>query len=75
MTIVDKFQTVGLKTVLPDEVNKLIFKFQKVHPTAEMLKPFMNEYLQYDDEDIIEGWFPRAMLKDSQYWYALTNLC
>ena len=75
MEIVDKCQIVGFKTVLPDEVNKLIFKFQKIHPTAEMLKLFIDEYVQYDDEDIIEEWFLRAMLKNSQYWYALTKLC
>ena len=53
MEILDKFQIVGLKNILPDEVNKLIFKFHKVHPTAEILKPYIRKYVD-DDEDLVE---------------------
>jgi len=76
MEILDKFQIVGLKNILPDEVNKLIFKFHKVHPTAGILKPWIDEYIQYElEEEPPANWFPRSMLKDSQYWYGLTVMC
>ena len=76
MEILDKFQNVGLKNILPDEVNAIIFKFHKVHPTAEILKPYIRKYHRVDDdEDLVEIFFPHVMLRDTKYCYELTVFC
>ena len=49
-------EIVGLKNLIPDDVNKLIFKFVGVtpHPQAKMLMPIYNEYSSLSDFKFVQ---------------------
>ena len=70
MEIVDKLQIIGFKTVLPDEMNKLIFMFGNQSKSAQILKHANIPVSGFDGVDYLRSRMDEIYEKRHEYVYS-----